>query len=92
MAWSIEGRVAQFDPSDGDGSVFRYAVTRGSERRSVDVVITQNARKTFKEFPRVGPAVETSGESALADVLEEVGDGDPPKRIVVLWTRIEVEP
>jgi hypothetical protein len=37
----------------------------------------------LSSVPEVRRAVETSGQTALVDVLEEIGDAEPPRRITV---------
>jgi hypothetical protein len=87
MTWEILGRLGQYDLPDKDGTLFLYEVERRSDRRQVEVVITEQAK--MSDLPWIRPAVHTSGERALADVLEGIGEGEPPRRITVMWTRIE---
>jgi hypothetical protein len=58
-----------------------FEVSRGTERRQVEVLMTGQAK--LSSVPEVRRAVETSGQTALVDVLEEIGDGEPPRRITV---------
>jgi len=89
LTWKVVGRLGQYDEAEG-GVRFAYEVRRGQQRREVDVVITGPARRFAEGLPRIWDAVESSGESVLVDVLADFGDGEPPRRIVVGWTRLKI--
>jgi hypothetical protein len=85
MHWELLGMLGQQDPADLEPSRWLYEVKRGSERRQVEVLITSPA----KHSPTVRYDVERDGESALLQVLQEIGDGEPPKRITITAEGIE---
>jgi hypothetical protein len=79
MHWELLEMLGQPDPADPAPSRWLYEVKHGSERRQVEVLITGPA----KHSPTVRYDVERDGESALLQILEEIGDGEPPKRITI---------
>ena len=85
MHWELLGMLGRPDPADLDPSSWLYEVKHGSERRQVEVLITGPA----KHSPTVRYDVERDGESALLQILEEIGDGEPPKRIMITAEGIE---
>ena len=85
MYWELLGRLGEPDPADPEPSRWLYEVKHGSERRVVEVLITGPARHS----PTVRYDVERDGESALLQILEEIGDGEPPKRITITAEGIE---
>jgi hypothetical protein len=87
MAWEILGTLGQQDPPGLDASLWLFEVKRGTERRRVEVLISGPAKHS--EVPHVRRAVETSGQSALVDALEEIGDREPPKRITITGDGID---
>jgi hypothetical protein len=83
MQWKIEGEAGR-EATPGDdvaAELWAFEVTRWTEARRVEVFITSQA--LYTEVPAVRRAVDTNGYSALLDVLDDVGDGEPPTRITI---------
>ena len=84
MRWEIEREAGRKEPPPGDNvdaELWGFEITRFTEARRVEVLITRQA--LYTEVPAVRRAVDTDGYSALVDVLEDVGDGEPPSRITI---------
>ena len=83
MRWEIEGTVGRLEApgDDGEAELWAFEVTRWTEARRVEILITGQA--LYTNVPAVRRAVETDGRSALADVLDDIGDGEPPTRITI---------
>jgi hypothetical protein len=83
VSWEIEGEAAR-EQAPGDdvaAELWAFEVTRSTEARRVEVLITSQA--LYTSVPAVRRAVDTNGYSALRDVLDDVGDGEPPTRITI---------
>jgi len=83
VGWEIEGEAGR-EATPGDdvaAELWAFEVTRWTEARRVEVLITSEA--LYTEVPAVRRAVDTNGHSALRDVLDDVGDGEPPSRITI---------
>lgn len=87
MPWQILSNLGKQLGPDVDATVWLFQVERESEQRLVEVLIAGPAK--LSEIALVRDAVETNGQAALAKVLRENPDGDPPKRITVRSDGIE---
>ena len=83
----IRRALGEQDPPDADASLWAFEVGRDSERRRVEVLITDEAKHSTMQ--PVLEAVNTDGESVVIQALDSIGDAEPPSRITVTTTRID---
>ena len=84
MRWEVEGEAGREETPGDDvaAELWAFEVTRWTEARRVEVLITSQA--LYTDVPAGRRAVDTNGYSALLDVLDDVGDGEPPTRITIM--------
>jgi len=84
VGWEIQGQAGRESTPPGDdvdAELWAFEITRWTEARRVEVLISKQA--LYTDVPEVRRAVDTDGYSALVDVLDDVGDGEPPARITI---------